>query len=246
MDSSGRAPLVLRGEMANLEQLRHALQSSAAVPSPTFVLIFQQHCVAPDECVLTEAKGLLSTTTWKVEDTTVFADVEGSFFVTSERILFVAKNGATQDFAIDAECIQLLAVSNDSVYIQIQYPEDEESAPMELTVTPVKTDDTSSTTSQQMFEALSRLVSMHPIPLDDDDDDDDGMMEDAIAAPPSVEGGAATEEDRDVMLERLDQMLVVPPEYEEHETTSGQFDDADEGKECDAQFEDADADDTLL
>ena len=42
----------------------------------------------------------------------------------------------------------------------------------------------------------------------------------------------ATEEERQAMLDRLDQVLTVPPEYEikdvVEETTEGQFDDADE------------------
>ena len=50
----------------------------------------------------------------------------------------------------------------------------------------------------------------------------------SIPPPPS-------EEERDAMLDRLDNLLIVPPEYAIHE-------DADEA----GQFEDADEDDDIL
>ncbi len=66
----------------------------------------------------------------------------------------------------------------------------------------------------------------------DDDDDDDEMVvrlggsNNIVANDDDSEG--ATDEDRQAMLCRLDDMLVVPPEYEIASSTDGQFDDAEE------------------
>jgi hypothetical protein len=110
-----------------------------------------------------------------------------------------------------------------SVYIQIQDIQAEEMRPMELTLVPSDKSD-----CQTLFETLSTLVSLHPVALDDDDDDDEGGM---MVAPPVDEG--ATEEERQAMLQRLDNLLEVPPQYEVQEPQEGQFDDAEEGDDED-------------
>ena len=48
------------------------------------------------------------------------------------------------------------------------------------------------------------------------------------------ESEMATDMERQAMLRRLDDMLVVPPEYEIASSNDGQFDDADEEDEDDA------------
>jgi hypothetical protein len=230
MDQSlqDRAPQVWRGQEANLEPFRSA--SGFAQDA------FNEQRVTHDECaLLSSAQGLQVTTIWKQED---FSQVsgEGLFLVTTERILFVAQNDETKDVAVDAACIQLHAVSDDSVYIQIQDPQSDESEPMEFTVTPTAQD---SSCCQELFDALSKLVSLHPIPLEEEDDDYCGLDDEAIFAPP-VENSTSQDE-RATMLERLDAILVVPPEYEREGDDMveevGQFDDADE---------DDDEDDAML
>jgi len=67
----------------------------------------------------------------------------------------------------------------------------------------------------------------------DDGDDDVGMM--ARIDPSHMNGREeASVEQRDAMLARLDDMLIVPPHLEQngHEY-SGQFDDAEEEEELD-------------
>jgi hypothetical protein len=218
--SEDRVPQVCRGQGANLEPFRSAIQSGFGQE------VFNEQRVARDECALSSAEGLQVKAIWKEEEETCYS--EGRFLVTTERILYVSVDEKS-DVAVDAACIQLHAVSDDSIYIQLQDPQSDESAIIEFTVTP--TQDSSS--CQELFDAISRLVSMHPIPLEEEDDDNEGFDE-AIFAPP-VENGTS-EEEREAMLERLDAMLVVPPEYEREGDDTvevGQFDDADEDEDDD-------------
>lgn len=233
MDASDRVPQVLRGEAANLDPFRRT-QPSASHLAQTL----EDNRVASDETLLVSKDGIPVTATLTIdEDSTIFTDEQGTFLISTERILFVSKSDdVNHDFAVDAECIQLHAISDaTSIYIQIQ--ENESSACMELTVSPVASttehsNDDSTAQCQALFEALSKLVSMHPIPLDDNDGDEGGFMDDAIIASPTINNGEASEEERAEMLQRLDDMLVVPPEYQVHkeqeEPAEGQFDDADE------------------
>merc|ERR1712038_547375 len=105
---------------------------------------------------------------------------------------------------------------------------------------------------QQLFDSLSKLINLNPIMDDEDDgagmgglaamlamaanssrnDDEDDDMICRIDASQMVtawddksqEDEGAPSNERSQMLERLANMLVVPPEYE----VDGQFDDADE------------------
>lgn len=217
--SEDRVPQVRRGKGADLEPFRSAIQSGFVQE------VFNEQRVARDECALSSAEGLQVKAIWKEEEETYCS--EGRFLVTTERILYVSVDEKS-DVAVDAACIQLHAVSDDSIYIQIQDPLSDESATIEFTVLP--THDSSS--CQGLFDALSRLVSLHPIPLEEEDDDEG--FDEAIFAPP-VDNGIS-EEEREAMLERLDAMLVVPPEYEregEDRVEVGQFDDADEDEDDD-------------
>ena len=217
--SEDRVPQMCRGKVANLEPFRSAIQSGFVQE------VLNEQLAARDEFVLSSTEGVTVKATWKEEEETSCS--EGRFLVTTERILYVSVDEKS-DLAVDAECIQLHAVSDDSIYIQIQDPLSDESATIEFTVTP--TQDSSS--CPELFDALSRLASMHPIPLEDDDDDEG--FDEAIFAPPVDVG--ASEEEREAMLERLDAMLVVPPEYEregDERVEVGQFDDADEDEDDD-------------
>ena len=229
-----RAPQVYRGQSAGLEPLRRCIQSSSSSLSQ----VLQEERVTHDERLLSSAEGIAVTATWKIDDDDESSSAaefsNGLVLVTSERILMVATEEEKHDVAIDAACIQLHAISNDdSVYLQIQDPESSESAPIEFTLKPTVADPSAS--CQQLFDALSQLVSMHPIPLDDDDDDDE--YGDGVMFAPGPMDGSAPQFEREAMLERLDNILVVPPEYE--------VDEAEAQEEEDGQFDDAD-DDAML
>jgi hypothetical protein len=90
---------------------------------------------------------------------------------------------------------------------------------------------------------------------EDDDNDDDDDADELIIAPPRQQYNVATDEndfdneqqqqqERMAMLERLDQLLIVPPEYEKD---SDENDDNhnENGNDC-HQFDDADSDNDLL
>ena len=213
--SNDGVPRVWRGEAANLDPL---ILRAAPLDAPAGPVQEHPSVTPTDEFALADAMTVKAT--WQTEDSTVFHHDEGRFYVTTERILFVSNWDKNHNVAVDAGCIQLHAVSEDSVYIQMQ--ESEDSTSIEFTITPNKQDE-----CQVLFDALSKLVSMHPIPLDDDEDN--GLMDDAIFAPPADAG--ASEEEREAILERLDNMLVVPPEYEvteEAQHVVGQFEDAED------------------
>lgn len=212
-----RVPQVLRGEGSNLDPFRS---------EKTFADILSQ--VTGDDETALIPQSIPVKATWQQtqndESSTVFSHEAGFLFVTSERIFFISTSDKNHDVSVDAACIQLHAVSEDGIYIQIQESNENSDGGIEWTVTPTTTTPTTTNTEEEeacqvLFEALSKLVSMHPTVLDDDDD---GFGDDAIFAPPST--GEATEQERLAMLERLDNMLEVPPEYQVQ--AEGQFDDA--------------------
>eukprot|EP00977_Amphora_coffeiformis_P013327 scaffold3471_cov175-Amphora_coffeaeformis.AAC.1 len=198
---------------------------------------------------------------------------QGYFVITRQACLFCALPSSSSsssttantanDWYIPATSITLHALtagdegsssSSSKVYIQIENPQDDESTPIEWTVHCVD--------ASTLFAALSKLVSLHPIdPHQDtnndmygDEDDENFEPEDMIWASDirsddedkdDDDEGAATLEERQAMLDRLDQVLIVPPEYEivdadEQDGTEGQFDDAE------GQFDDAEEDDEML
>jgi hypothetical protein len=94
-----------------------------------------------------------------------------------------------------------------------------------------------------LFDGLCKLVSLHPLEVDDEDETGGNPFggDELIWAEPRSsssgraafdEEGGASEADRATMLDRLDNLLVVGPDLE---VLEGQFEDADEEK-----FEDAD------
>ena len=130
--------------------------------------------------------------------------------------------------AIGATCITLHAMTEEpelALYLQLTGDSDDDTS--EVTITPLDPE-----TSETIFSGLCKLVANHP--LEDDGDEQGGEFEgfgdDLIWAPAAgfqdgEDGDGATQEERDAMLERLDNMLVVAPEYQIQE---GQFDDAEE------------------
>jgi len=141
--------------------------------------------------------------------------------------------------------------------------EETEDAPplLELTLQPKDATDTASTevACQTLFDALSQLIALHPI-LDDDDEEGPGFggpggmpeMDDQMVWAGSIaqdtDNGEATPEERQAMLERLDNILVVPPELEVHSDedggngatsrlmVQGQFDDAEDDEDDNADL----------
>lgn len=202
------------------------------------------------------------------------SNISGEIFVTNKQVLFVAteRDESQYDLAIGAACIILHAMTDEpelSVYLQLNRNCDEEgvqrtqqeSPPTEVTFTPVHNNNDNN--CQILFNSLCRLVSLHPIEVDEDDgnneqgneifgygrenfDIDDGTDDGFIWAPASSndtmtnvvstgDGGEVVDDDdpmtaatneRDVMLDRLDKLLVVRSEFEI--TEDGQFDDADD------------------
>mmetsp|Transcript_14617 Transcript_14617/g.22852 ORF Transcript_14617/g.22852 Transcript_14617/m.22852 type:complete len:289 (+) Transcript_14617:272-1138(+) len=151
------------------------------------------------------------------------------------------------DVSVDAKCIYLHALASDplSLYIQItESNSNEDDAPKELSLIPCNE---SKDACQVLFEQLSELISRHPILEDDENGTEEeggegffGGDSEMIFAPPAslmddtnlhsvqdsgISPATGTEDDRQNMLDRLGDMLVVPPQLE---IQDGQFDDADE------------------
>lgn len=209
--------VILRGEAANLAALKAVdTQMSFLEQRGEPVLV-----ESPISC------RLLSPSNGK--DGKEVTPVEGNLFISSCQVFFAAKS-STDDLAIGATCILMHAMTEEpelSVYLQLQ--EDSEDT-MEITITPIDSD-----SCQTLFNALCRLVSLHPVE-DDDDDNSDRFFgnDDLIWAPSSRAFGndevdeeeyGATAQERQAMLDHLDNILVVKPEFDIKE---GQFDDAEE------------------
>jgi hypothetical protein len=169
---------------------------------------------------------------WKTDDEVEFDHAPGHVFITDSQVLFQCSQTQDHSVAIDAECIVLHAQSDDQVlYLQLQEDPSNDSEVMELTLTVTTSDE-----CERLFQALSHLISQHPVY---GDEDDDGMMgdygEDMVVAPDehgsSQQQLLPTEEERNAMLDRLDAMLVIPPHLQDNNNTyeeAGQFDDADD------------------
>ena len=170
---------------------------------------------------------------WKTDDEVEFDQAPGNVFITDSQVLFQCSQTQDHSVAIDAECIVLHAQSEDQVlYLQLQENPANEREVMELTLTLTTSDD-----CERLFQALSHLISQHPVY---GDEDDDGMMmmgdygEDMIVASEERQSQQSpTEDERNAMLDRLDAMLVIPPHLQDNnnnkeEEEEGQFDDADD------------------
>ena len=214
----------------------------------------------------------------------VETESEGLVFISSNQVCFVETTSTTtatrnsdetqqepRDIAIGATCITLHAMTEEpelAIYLQVSSSDsndDDNNNNINQEVTIVPFDPNS---CQILFDKLCKLVSNHPLDVDDDNNEDDGgygggydydgggggLMsfmgglgeggntgdDDVIWAPSGgfvdpeqqhkrdgdLVGGQAeeaTDEERDAMLERLDNLLIINPEYE---TQDGQFDDA--------------------
>lgn len=236
--------MILRGAEAGLQALRTSDAQSIFLEARGGSLLFLADSNAKG--IACRAQGFHQEA---VEDeSSQPTPVAGDVYVSESQVLFVASDdhGNYHDFAIGATCIHLHAMMEDpevAVYLQLTDDgRDEES--LEVTLTPLDPEN-----CQTLFDALCKLVSLHPIPEADDDGNGmdglfgggggDVMMSDELVWAPSVgfgsvggvhddeehELGGATEEERAAMLERLDDLLVVRPEFEFQE---GQFEDAED------------------
>jgi hypothetical protein len=172
--------------------------------------------------------------------------ISGLLIVTTQRILFCSTEPhCRNDVSIDAGCINLHALSNepyDSVFVQVEHDHNngnnDDGEPVDITLIPCEEGQ-----CQTMFDALSKLVTLHPILPDEDeegdgdDDDDDLMMAMMMNMNKQTrigdddDDGDVTDEEREAMLRRLDNLLIVPPELQvddDDDDEEGQFDDADE------------------
>jgi hypothetical protein len=223
-DDQGQHAL-LQGELADLEALRNVDSQSTALEQRGELL--------------TTASGIPCKTTCTDNDddqedgdNSGFTDIPGQVFVTKSQVLIVSTSSSEHDLVIGACNIQLHALQDEpqlSVYLQLG---DDDNV-LEVTIAPAQEKD-----GQVIFDALCKLVSLHPIPQDEDDNDDFGG-EDFIWAPASgaafgddVEEGGATEQQRTAMLGRLDNLLVVNPQFQVQE---GQFEDAEDYDDDEAQ-----------
>jgi len=202
--------------------------------------------------------------------------VRGEIFITNTQVLFVAieRDQSHYDLAIGAACIVLHAMTDEpelSIYLQLSSSnsdqggggqQQQEPPPTEVTFTPIHNNNDND--CQKIFDALCKLVSLHPIEPDDDDDgnnnneqgngmfgfgggvgfgddggafdndDDDGFIWAPAASASDTMTMVSTSGDdnnsipseRDAMLERLDNILSVRPEFEINNNEDGQFDDA--------------------
>eukprot|EP00535_Pseudo-nitzschia_heimii_P010633 CAMPEP_0197177674 /NCGR_PEP_ID=MMETSP1423-20130617/3200_1 /TAXON_ID=476441 /ORGANISM="Pseudo-nitzschia heimii, Strain UNC1101" /LENGTH=305 /DNA_ID=CAMNT_0042627263 /DNA_START=87 /DNA_END=1004 /DNA_ORIENTATION=- len=184
--------------------------------------------------------------------------VSGEVFVTNTQVLFVSETGDEpgSDLAIGGACVVLHAMTDDpepSVYLQLSSSSDHDDGTGVVTEVTFVPSSGGSSDCDRLFEALCRLISLHPVEGDDDDGDDDGMFGGAMigggfgddpfgdygeavdglvwAPPPSTDDGpVATNREREAMLEHLDNLLVVAPglEAKDDNDKGGQFEDAPE------------------
>ena len=223
---------IQRGPEAGLSMVR----VSSAEDNDTLVTALEQALQDGEQILLGALSGQYSFSSSPPPEVAVEA-VPGYLVVTSERLLLWPKRAdATEDddLGIPSTCIDLHALAEASVYIQITSKQDN----YELSVLPSSSDQIDT-----IFSSLSQLVSLHPVDPNETedgmmmtgDDADDGMIwAPPVAAPMTNTTGEATEEERNAMLEHLDNILVVPPELEQDEQESddeagtGQFDDAED------------------
>mmetsp|Transcript_3930 Transcript_3930/g.5999 ORF Transcript_3930/g.5999 Transcript_3930/m.5999 type:complete len:222 (+) Transcript_3930:65-730(+) len=210
LQEDDRAPQIVYGETAHL------------VGIPT-----------EDENVL---QMIVSSATWKTDDEMEFQDVSGDAYVTHDKLIFLCSTTKTHSVSIDAECIQLHAQSEDcGIYLQVQdFSNFDEVLEFSMTLA-------SRSDCEAFFEAVSLLVSTHP----DKDEEEDFEMGDGNYGEEMVmhqplndtrlqnqTSEEPTDEERNAMLNRLDDLLVVPLDLEisneedEGNINGGQFDDA--------------------
>ena len=173
----------------------------------------------------------------------------GEIFVTNTQVLFVAAEDANMDsdVAIGGACVILHAMTEDpepSVYLQLSPPSGDDTV-SEMTLVPLSGEED----CQTLFDALCKLISLHPL-IDENGDGEGGLMSggmigggfgdnpfgnygEMVWAGDDDESGAVTSQEREQMLERLDNLLVVAPgleakEEQEEDDDDGRFDDASE------------------
>jgi hypothetical protein len=236
-DDQGQHAL-LQGELADLEALRNIDSQSMALEQRGELLSTASGIPCKTTCTENNDDDNEDN-----DEDSGFTDTPGQVFVTKSQVLIVSTSSSEHDLVIGACQIQLHALQDEpqlSVYLQLGDGDD--GNVLEVTIAPAQETD-----GQVLFDALCKLVSLHPIPQDDgddntDDDNDDAFGgEDFMWAPASGTafgdddeegGGGATEQQRAAMLGRLDNLLVVNPQFQVQE---GQFEDAEDYDNDEAQ-----------
>jgi hypothetical protein len=256
---------IKRGKEAELSILRAAFQANQEAARAAL----DQFLDEPDERILHPAilvSNRQQTTNGDDEGISDQVTCLGTLVVTSDRVIFWSDDDGTGDLIVPAKCVDLHAMSSarggdedtdepeetrTSLYLQIRSDCERSSGDLiEWTLLPhgLATQEDHERTTQTMFDALSELISLHPIDPDENMDDDGD--DETVVAPPGHYGddAEATPEERRAMLDRLDRLLVVPPELEETDAVEGQFDNAEDDDDDEGRFDDADEDavDALL
>ena len=203
------------------------------------VLLFQQRRttnVTRDELLLLEngmpAKVTLQATNHTNNESTIswISRQTGNTLCddTASRVCILQQQKTNCNVSIHAACILLHATSQDGLYIQVQDLQKEQDD-LELTITPTTTTTHTTTTVESLSCLSSCLWGIDQINIHASHRLEwwgwgwcgEFISDEAIIAPPQD----ATPQERLAMLQRLDDLLVVPPEYQAIE---GQFEDANE------------------
>jgi|AntRauTorckE5430_2_1112549.scaffolds.fasta_scaffold00402_11 hypothetical protein len=251
-------PHLLCSENASLEPLRSCKSKQVKISEATNAT--EQDNGKEREIILSHLQSASVSLTLPSQS---FSNMKGQIFVTTKRLLFVGE-AASSDFSMNAYCISLHALMSEprhSIYCQLNDEvggSDDEEGPSskEVIIEPLCDDGEHQSSCQNIFESLSKLISLNP--MDDDDDggfgsggggglasmlgmmasayggDENDETDDLICridpsqmiTASNIDGDevGASAEERRKMLEKMDSMLVVPPEYD----LDGQFDDAED------------------
>lgn len=253
--------VILRGTSAGLSALR---QLGTEAAQSTFF-------VGPRE--LLHGKAVPCRIQWQDGVSSSLSSI-GTIYIVASQVLFVSADGTSasmqraladqtspqeEDWAIGATCIHLHAMTDEpetSVYLQLHEEASDEDSTLEVTLIPFDP-----ASCQELFDGLCKLVSRHPLQLDDDENDGPGFGgggggnffmggggegEDMVWAPSSSAGcGAAIPDDDDedgdgdggaTEAERaamLERLDNMLVVRPQLEVQVGQFDDAEEQEDDD-------------
>ena len=239
---------VLQGEEASLNLFRVAQEEATRRIALTQFLAANEKLLIGPLAVEVTVSGM----TIKNMDNNTEEPVSSTIVITSDRLILWGSANSHTDLVLPGSAIELHAMSTeDSVYLQICV-DDRSEVPLELTIVPAATDESkekesNGSTCQRLFDALSEVIRLHPVdPNDTDDIGPMGLMASMMGGVGGFVGNGtlgeneelvcgsskkhpeASEEERDEMLRRLDDILIVPPELERSSDVEGQFDDADD------------------
>mmetsp|Transcript_12501 Transcript_12501/g.15682 ORF Transcript_12501/g.15682 Transcript_12501/m.15682 type:complete len:272 (-) Transcript_12501:53-868(-) len=244
---------LLRGPDANLTRQSHAMpdgtfRTRVTLPSRTCTSPVPENSHDVDDDGIGNYEEIIlaipTVTTTLTSQNDGFQNIDGELLISTRRILFAPRTTMPSrtydrnDLSIPSILICLHALQssdpNPNVYLQLTTLEDGGSSaaatPIEIQFTPQSNEESSQyELLQSLFNALSETAELNPPPPEEGDecyypcggsgDEDDGFFfrDDT--------DGVVTEEERGEMLNRLDDLLVVPSHLE---VVEGQFEDAED------------------